>query len=319
MDISVIVATYNQQHTISRTLDSILAQRFDGEFEILIGDDASTDATSDICSGYARRFPGKVRHIRRPANLGIVGNYFDCIRRAKAPLLADCAGDDHWVDPYKLQRQFDFLNSHPEVSMVTTDWVCCSIDGSNPHRHELQPEVTETRVWPVESIHLPLLTLRTAPHLCTALYRRSHVLEAMTLHPELMTGKDFVFEDTQIILALNHVGAIAVLPGISLHYSVGHDSISCRRDFGPRLDHLIMETRQLIALADHYLKPTQMEEMRTFLRSHVDYMWAIAYRASDPERVRNLRNLLKEHTLRGNWKSMVYSLLVRLPLPPLRR
>ncbi|MDE7143493.1 MAG: glycosyltransferase family 2 protein, partial [Muribaculaceae bacterium] len=61
MKVSVIVLTYNQEDTISRTLDSILAQQVDFDYEIIVGDDASTDRTRQICTQYQQRHPDRLR------------------------------------------------------------------------------------------------------------------------------------------------------------------------------------------------------------------------------------------------------------------
>ena len=73
MDISVIVVTYNQEHTIARTLDSILAQRTAAAYEIVIGDDCSTAVTAAVCRRYPARFPGRVTHRRRGGSGGEAG------------------------------------------------------------------------------------------------------------------------------------------------------------------------------------------------------------------------------------------------------
>ena len=59
--VSVVVTTYNQQDTIARTLDSILRQECGFDYEIVIGEDCSTDGTLAVCREYARRFNGKIR------------------------------------------------------------------------------------------------------------------------------------------------------------------------------------------------------------------------------------------------------------------
>lgn len=90
MQISIIVVTYNQEETIGRTLDSILSQRYEGDFEIVIGDDASTDRTGEICRDYAARYPARIRYIGRERNLGVVRNYFDCIEQSRGILSRLC-------------------------------------------------------------------------------------------------------------------------------------------------------------------------------------------------------------------------------------
>ena len=121
--VSVIVLTYNQQDTIARTLDSILAQRVSFPFEIVIGEDAGTDGTRSICEDYVRRYPDKVRLMPKAPNKGVVRNYFDTLEACRGEYIADCAGDDYWTSDTKLQRQADILMQRPEVAVVHTAWV----------------------------------------------------------------------------------------------------------------------------------------------------------------------------------------------------
>lgn len=79
-DISVIILTYNQQHTIAQAIESVLAQdTSEYRVEIVIGDDGSTDATREICSGYAARYPERIRLMPEAPNKGVVRNYFDTL------------------------------------------------------------------------------------------------------------------------------------------------------------------------------------------------------------------------------------------------
>ena len=77
--ISVIVCTFNQEDTISRTLDSILCQKCHVPFEIIIGEDCSTDGTLAICKTYQQKYPDIIRILANNPNKGIVDNYYDCL------------------------------------------------------------------------------------------------------------------------------------------------------------------------------------------------------------------------------------------------
>lgn len=94
-EVSVITVTYNQAGTIARTLDSILAQECDFDYEIVIGEDCSTDDTLDICRRYAAAHPDKIRLLHNTVNKGIIDNYFDCIMECRGKYIADCPGDDY--------------------------------------------------------------------------------------------------------------------------------------------------------------------------------------------------------------------------------
>ena len=103
--ISIVVLTYNQEATIGRTLDAILMQRCHLPFEIVIGEDSSTDHTRAICQEYAQKHPDTIRLFCNTQNKGIVNNYFDCLLQCRGKYIADCAGDDFWTDTEKLEKE----------------------------------------------------------------------------------------------------------------------------------------------------------------------------------------------------------------------
>ena len=116
VDISVIVASYFHEAYIAECLDSILAQETDLCYEILVGDDASQDKTPEIICDYARRYPDKIRPFLRTKNVGATRNNLALIENARGKYIAQLDGDDYWVNQHKLQRQWEFLEQHPEYS-----------------------------------------------------------------------------------------------------------------------------------------------------------------------------------------------------------
>nr|WP_049961837.1 glycosyltransferase [Methylobacterium sp. B34] len=114
--VSVLCITYNQEAFIRQTLDSILSQRTDFPFELIVGDDRSSDGTAEIIAEYATRHPNLVA-ILRPENVGVVKNLDDIAGRVSGEYVAICEGDDYWTDPDKLQRQFDYMQQRPEYTL----------------------------------------------------------------------------------------------------------------------------------------------------------------------------------------------------------
>lgn len=115
--LSVTVITYNQELFIEETLKSIVNQELDIPWEIIIGDDSSTDRTPDIIEKYAQQYPHIIKPIYRTKNLGHTGNYIETTRMARGEYIAHIDGDDLML-PGKLQKQIDFLDNHPACSMV---------------------------------------------------------------------------------------------------------------------------------------------------------------------------------------------------------
>lgn len=114
LDISVVVLSYCHEKYMSQALDSILNQETSLHYEVIVGDDASEDRTPEIIQDYVERFPYIIKPVLRPKNVGATYNGWDLYRRARGKYIAILEGDDFWLDKHKLQKQFDFLESHPE-------------------------------------------------------------------------------------------------------------------------------------------------------------------------------------------------------------
>ena len=116
--VSVIVITYKQEKFIGHTLESIVSQKTDFEYEVLVGDDCSPDNTGKIVKEYTEKYPDLITPFIREKNLGMTGNMSELFTHVRGKYVALLEGDDYWVDEKKLQKQVDFLESHP-------DYVAC--------------------------------------------------------------------------------------------------------------------------------------------------------------------------------------------------
>lgn len=118
--VSVCVQTFNQKKYLGQCLESILIQKTNFNFEILLGDDDSSDGTRELCLKYTKKYPDKIRLFlhHRNNNIKIDGkdtglfNSFYNIYSARGKYIAYCDGDDFWLDENKLQKQVDFLEKN---------------------------------------------------------------------------------------------------------------------------------------------------------------------------------------------------------------
>lgn len=112
--VSVICPTYNQAKYMRKGLDSILMQKTNFPYEILIGEDCSPDNTNEILEEYEERYPELIQVFHREKNLKQSKNVYDLFMRSKGKYIIILDLDDYWIDEYKLQTQVDFLEDHPE-------------------------------------------------------------------------------------------------------------------------------------------------------------------------------------------------------------
>ena len=118
-------STYNQERYIEQTLQSFIMQKTDFSFCALLTDDCSTDHNVEIIQRYAEKYPDIIIPILLGENHLQHGKprnpYFDPWHK-RAKYVAVCEGDDYWTDPYKLQKQVDFLETHPDYSLYCHNW-----------------------------------------------------------------------------------------------------------------------------------------------------------------------------------------------------
>lgn len=120
--VSVCVTTYNHDKFIADALESILMQKTSFEFEIIVGEDESSDDTRIICQEYEKKYPNKIRLILRSRKDAMMinnkptgrFNFTETIKAAKGKYIAFLEGDDYWTDPLKLQKQVDILEQNPD-------------------------------------------------------------------------------------------------------------------------------------------------------------------------------------------------------------
>jgi len=116
--VSVCVITYNQEKYIRQCLQSIVDQETDFYFEVIVGDDCSTDGTRAIVQEFVERYPGVVKPIFQEKNIGGgVHNYLTVHKATRGEYIAHVDGDDYCL-PGKLQAQADLLDDDPDCNLV---------------------------------------------------------------------------------------------------------------------------------------------------------------------------------------------------------
>lgn len=142
--VSVVICSYNRSNTILQSIDSVLNQACDFPFEIIIGDDGSTDNSRQILLEYQNHNPEKIVLLFQDENLGLGANWASCVMHARANFIAPIDDDDYWCDNFKLQKQVNFLEGNSEYGLIHTNYFNF-YDGSdkktlaNP-KIELNPE-----------------------------------------------------------------------------------------------------------------------------------------------------------------------------------
>ncbi len=117
MEVSVWMSAYNHDKYIAQCLESIFMQKTNFDFEVIIGDDCSSDKTREILNGYKNKYPGKIKLFLPERNIGMMQMDIATWKMCTGNYLALLNGDDYWTDENKLQIQFDFLEENPDTVM----------------------------------------------------------------------------------------------------------------------------------------------------------------------------------------------------------
>ena len=113
--VSVAMVAYDHEAFLAQAIESVLVQAY-GDWELVIGEDHSTDRTLAIAQRFEREHPDRIRVLRDERNLGRRRNYVRTLRACRGELVAQLDGDDFWTSPGKLSTQVAFLDAHPDCA-----------------------------------------------------------------------------------------------------------------------------------------------------------------------------------------------------------
>lgn len=120
--VSVKMITYNHAPYIAQAIEGVLQQKTNFPFELVIGEDCSTDGTREIVFNYQKKYPDIIRVITSEQNVGARTNGYRTEKACRGKYIAYCEGDDYWHRSDKLQKQVDYMENHPECGLVCSDY-----------------------------------------------------------------------------------------------------------------------------------------------------------------------------------------------------
>lgn len=142
--VSVIMLAYNHEKYIAKAIESIIMQKVNFRYEIVIAEDCSTDNTRNIVLEYKNKYPDKIKLLLNSHNLGAAKNGYNAHENCLGKYTAILEGDDYWIDENKLQRQIDFLEQNDNYSAVYHNVKIIDqndIERDNRFGYEIQPEM----------------------------------------------------------------------------------------------------------------------------------------------------------------------------------
>jgi glycosyltransferase involved in cell wall biosynthesis len=128
--VSVGMITYNHEQYIAQAIEAVLMQKTNFQYELVIGEDCSIDNTAKIIINYAEKYPDIIVPLFGYKNRGMIPNFVFTLEKCKGRYLSFCEGDDYWTDPYKLQKQVDFLETNPDYGLCYGDIIIVNDENS---------------------------------------------------------------------------------------------------------------------------------------------------------------------------------------------
>lgn len=122
IDVSIICPVYNKEEYISQGLDSILSQKTDYSYEILVGEDCSTDNSYEVLKAYEKKYPDIIHIYRREKNLRQSANVYDLFKKSQGKYVMILDLDDYYTSDYKIEKQVSFLEEHTEYIGTVHDF-----------------------------------------------------------------------------------------------------------------------------------------------------------------------------------------------------
>ncbi|MBW4603172.1 MAG: glycosyltransferase [Calothrix sp. FI2-JRJ7] len=203
--------TYNHEQFIVQALESVLMQQVNFDYEIVIGEDCSTDNTRDILIRYQKEYPDKIRLLLPDKNLGMHDNLIQTLKACRGNYIALIEGDDYWTSPYKLQKQVDFLDTHPDYTICFHNALYLCHDGSTLEYHKALPQ----KVFNLEDLLLFNNLMPTA----SIIYRQGFIHE----FPDWIYKVDFVDRIIQLFASQHgNIGYIDEIMSVYRLHSQGN-------------------------------------------------------------------------------------------------
>ncbi|HIY48220.1 MAG TPA: glycosyltransferase family 2 protein [Candidatus Barnesiella excrementavium] len=250
--VSVCITTYNLENYIAQTLNSILSQKTSFDFEILIGDDCSTDNTKNILLAYKEKYPDKIVLHFQSHNVGVNKNDYELIYLAKGEYIAWCDGDDYWIDDYKLEKQVRILDENPQYSCVHTLWrnfIACD--------NRFIDARFEQKDWEQKlsgSLYIEKLLTKQGSgfRFSSLLVRKEILIDSLNNDPSILINVEHLQNDFAIFCLLVYVAPAYLLKDITVVYRIRSESLSITNLQSKRYNYILKWVNLIVYLITKY-------------------------------------------------------------------
>lgn len=232
--VSVAMITYNHEPFIANAIEGVINQETEYPFELIIGEDCSTDSTREIVLQYQQRYPQVIRVLVSDNNVSSRMNGLRTRLRARGKYLAFCEGDDHWHAPDKLQIQVDYMETHPAVGLVHSDVHTATENGKTVIYNTLKTKKISNQT--KSDIFLDIVFRDYRIFKCTVLMRRQLERQIVANFPEVHCTLRFQMNDTPLWLDACKLSSLHYIDRTLATYNVHGASLSNNTDINKDID-----------------------------------------------------------------------------------
>lgn len=251
--VSVDMITYNHAPYIGRAIEGVLGQKTNFPFEIVVGEDCSTDGTREIVFEYQKKYPDVIRVITSEKNIGANENCKRTFGACRGKYVADCEGDDYWHNPNKLQKQVDYMESHPECGLVFSDFDIYDVKTKKTTESFFKSKGYYYPKNPTIEYFIQQKTIY--PLSCTVMVRRELLQRITNADPVLYQSGRFMMGDTPVWVEISALADVAYIDESLATYNHLVESASRSTDIRRRLRFTVSCCDMRMYLWDKYNLP----------------------------------------------------------------
>lgn len=319
--VSVSMITYNHAPFIAKAIEGVLQQEAEFPFELVIGEDCSTDETRGIVFAYQKKHPAIIRVITSDANVGMKKNGLRTLKACRGKYIAFCEGDDYWHRSDKLKKQAGYLESNPECGLVYTNY-----DVYHVSSRERIKDFINYRKWRmpedpgiadiVESKGGTSRSITT----CTVMVRARLCSEIIEADPYLHQNEKFPMGDSQLWAELAAKSRLHYIPESLATHSVTNESATRSRNEEKILRFRMSGATMQLYLCEKYDLPAHIR--CKYQEYYLNCALRLALHTRNRELAEDVRTMKKKFTLKewlryyGAHSSLFYCLYQASALLP---
>jgi glycosyltransferase involved in cell wall biosynthesis len=304
MLLSVCYITYNHKQYISQAIAGFVMQKTNFPFEIIISDDCSNDGTQTIIKRYEQKYPKLIHGIYQKKNVGVLRNVAEfTLPKCKGKYLALCEGDDFWTDPFKLQKQVDFLESNPDYGMVHSD---VNHYYEKEKRLELNYNKTHGISFPSGNIFDEYIKGDLFIKTASVVVKRALFIEAYDF--DLFKKKEWLLLDLPTWLAIAQKTKIKYLPETTATYRLTEESASRTKDSLKLHKFHLSAYEILYFFSEKYSK--DIEAKKNLNKKYAGMLMGDSYSMKDLNLAKKAICFYRESNLFISWKEWIKYLII---------